>query len=199
MTLPFMPIAVRPWQEVEEEVGKIPYLDPGIFEAVVALNVLAISTLSSCEGHLNSRLSAPFVIIGVSDRLTTERDFEVRNKITHARNLFSQGQEQEAQRILSETEQTWDMLLSSHFHACQPLQFALTLFYQRASHHTDYDAQLTLLPSRWSFTGVGLLEPRGAIHQKQRPEQEREQCLYRYQQEMHNFTAFLKTFIEDAP
>ncbi len=54
------------WQEFEEKFKKetdgLGYeIEPGIFDAVVALNALGINTRQSCEGHVDRGRIAPWV------------------------------------------------------------------------------------------------------------------------------------------
>src|SRR5690242_19011183 len=60
------------WQEVSQQVARLTDrlgcgIDPGILETVVALTILGIHTLASCEGHLDHGIAAPWVDIGAPD------------------------------------------------------------------------------------------------------------------------------------
>jgi len=57
---------IRQWDETAEKFRKVKDklgcpIDEGIFETVVALNILGITTTMSCEGHLDHGLPYPWV------------------------------------------------------------------------------------------------------------------------------------------
>ncbi|MFL5627216.1 MAG: hypothetical protein ACJ788_16675 [Ktedonobacteraceae bacterium] len=57
------------WQEVTDQVARLVDalgmpIDPGIRDTMIALNVLGIHTLASCEGHLDRGIAAPWLDIG---------------------------------------------------------------------------------------------------------------------------------------
>jgi hypothetical protein len=190
---------VRSWREIAAEVRQIEGIDSGIFEAVVVFNALGISTHSSCEGHLDNGWAAPYLVIGSTEKHVLELEQTVGDAMSTLSALMQQGRKEETRKLLSDIEPAWHALRSIHFRICQPVHFALALFYQTPFRaRPDFDAQLTLLPSRWSYTGLGLLEPRGATQQLQRSDEARTERLARYQEELRNFTAFLKTFIDDV-
>src|SRR5690349_16200383 len=54
------------WNQRKAEVEGIPDIDEGIKETVIALNVLGVHTVMSCEGHLD-RGGAPWVDIRAPD------------------------------------------------------------------------------------------------------------------------------------
>src|SRR5712691_8019638 len=56
---------IEHWECVTDRLGNP--IDPGILEAVVALNLLSIQTTASCEGHLDSGHCYPWIDIGYYD------------------------------------------------------------------------------------------------------------------------------------
>ena len=75
------------WQEVSDKMSQIrdglgKRIDPGIVETVVALNVLGIPTVASCEGHLEWGCASPWVDVEPAEvatlrtRLRTVQDQE---------------------------------------------------------------------------------------------------------------------------
>src|SRR3712207_1504419 len=66
------------WQQSAAEVNRITDrlgmpIDEGIKETVVALNVLGINTVASCEGHFDRGTGAPWVAIGARGVEEVER------------------------------------------------------------------------------------------------------------------------------
>lgn len=60
---------IRQWDETAEKFRKVTDklgkpIDAGIFDTVMALNVLGVPTTMSCEGHLDHGLPYPWVDIG---------------------------------------------------------------------------------------------------------------------------------------
>jgi hypothetical protein len=60
------------WDETAEKFRKVTDrlgmpIDDGIFDTVVALNILGVTTRMSCEGHLDHGLSYPWIDIGLPD------------------------------------------------------------------------------------------------------------------------------------
>jgi hypothetical protein len=67
------------WSEVEEKFKHVADrlgrpIDDGIFNTVVALNVLGISTRMSCEGHLDHGLPYPWVGIEYQTQPATKQE-----------------------------------------------------------------------------------------------------------------------------
>ncbi|HEY1351171.1 MAG TPA: hypothetical protein VGF67_16245 [Ktedonobacteraceae bacterium] len=52
---------IHKFSSVTDKLGK--EIDRGIFETVVALNLLGVSTIASCEGHLNWGVPYPWIDI----------------------------------------------------------------------------------------------------------------------------------------
>lgn len=72
------------WNDVAEKMNKttdrlrMP-IDVGIFDTVVALNVLGFTTIQSCEGHIGRALPYPWVSIGderYQDEISRSMDVE---------------------------------------------------------------------------------------------------------------------------
>lgn len=59
---------MKTWQDMAKQFSRVTdrlgkRIDKGIFETVVALNVLGIQTVGSCEGHIDWGMPHPWVDI----------------------------------------------------------------------------------------------------------------------------------------
>lgn len=161
-------------------------IDEGIFEAVVALNLLGIHTCASCEGHPDRGAYAPWIDIQTPG---VEEDYKIANK------AFDHYQEQVDANKLSPVE-----LGKLYAHTLQldwkfnekalsernKLIGYLARFYE--NRHSPYDRILTIQHRTYSAR----LESQGAYFQRIAPDERRVQKLVEYQEEMHTFTVFLK-------
>lgn len=177
-------------RRVVDRLGKP--IDEGIFETVVALNLLGIHTSASCEGHSNWGIYAPWVDIQTPG---AEEDYKILNeahiyyneqinakKLSHVelRQLYDQTNQLE--REVNEKQLSERFMLMGY----------LAHFYE--NRHSAYDRILTLQHHTYSAR----LESLGAHFQRVAPGERRVQKLAEYQEEMRAFTAFLKEqFFQD--
>lgn len=154
-------------------------IDPGIFEAVVALNALGIHTTQSCEGHLDRGTFAPWIefeadeIQGLSRQLA-----RVRQKYRSEHDEIIISEEETAIRQNAAIKQ-----LATYSHV---LSF-LEAFY--ATRNTAYDSRLIIIsPSAMRSRIIN----QGADFQRFLSLPQRQERLQAYQQEIQAFGAFLK-------
>jgi hypothetical protein len=171
------------WQQVTAWCGQLDPrnpVDPGIKETVIALNVLDIPTIMSCEGHLHGPF-APWVNIAASDF------YEKRKRIKQVQSWLEQQPEtEETRRIVEYMEQQKSIAIQEHLPIRKRLYDYLARFYQE--HSVPYERRLVLSGGE-GITGLGC---QGDVLMEILPVEERQQRLQAYQDEMRAFTAFLK-------
>jgi hypothetical protein len=179
------------WQEAASKVASITDalgmpIDEGIREMVIALNVLGIQTLASCEGHGDHGVASPWVDIGARDaRPFAQKAFLKQQAVEQAR---EQGVSLEQRRpLMDEAEQA--TLAVKRLHVPERLQLVryLDAFYKLRP--ITYESHLVIIPYAM---GISRLESQGADYQDTLPEAIRAQKLRAYQEEMQAFAAFLK-------
>jgi len=172
------------YQQVTDVLGK--KIDPGIFESVVVLNALGVNTTASCEGHLDWGTGAPWIDIAAPDVWEEER---------RAREATAQARKQRQLKELPEAEIA---LLFAHAHSLRRevdlkhlqvrkiLMHYLALFYQ--DRVVSSDRRFIV----YGLVGEARLESQGAGLLPLLTQEERQQKLCEYQEEMMAFTHFLK-------
>ena len=181
----------RCWDEIATKMSRVTDklgmpIDKGIFETVVALNALGISTSMSCEGHLGHGRAAPWIRFHAHEMdqlhaLAKEAtDQWQQAKATHASAEEIEKWASEAFRLSREANTTC-------FQEPKRVMGFLEDFY--SDRHVPYDRQLMLKVD--SF-GNSTLTVHGEPFQPLHPLDVRAQNLERYQEEMQMFAAFLK-------
>ena len=182
------------YQEMHERVSTFTdklgtLIDPGIFETVVALNLLGLHTFQSCEGHLDHGCSYPWVTIVDNERSRT----------------FNRGWlsvcELEEQARASRTATAYDCYLSANIQLrallakweTEDLVFGqitalLDAFYGEQEMQTN-PARLLV---RRLQPGTYRIEPGFSLVVKELPDDLKATYLARGQAEMQAFTSFLK-------
>lgn len=179
------------WDEVTYKVSKITDklgmpVDQGIFETVVALNALDISTSMSCEGHLDHGRAAPWF------RFHAKGSDQLRTQVKEATHQLEQAK---AECAPTEEIEKWTRELFrlskeadiTCFQEPKRVMGYLETFYR--DRHVPYHRQLVLKVD--SF-GNSTLTVHGEPFQPLHPLEIRAQNLAEYQEEMQMFTAFLK-------
>ncbi len=160
-------------------------IDPHIFEAVVALNLLNIVTIASCGGHEDHGTFAPYIDIKAQDGQEAEQ--AAREALKYSEQLREQGASEE--EFVAAREKYWPLKRQAQAYQLalrSSLLEHLDAFYvQRAA---SADQRLALQYHVYSTR----LESQGAGLQEGRSEEERVQKLREYQEEMASFAAFLK-------
>ncbi|GCE22985.1 hypothetical protein [Dictyobacter kobayashii] len=179
------------WQEIAHKLAHATDptgapIDPGIMEAVIALNALGVETNASCEGHLDRGHAAPWVDFHAVNTET------IRRQAREATRRLQEAEEQQAaSEVLEELNREMFKLAReenvAYYRGSWLVHQALEAFY--LDHHVPYDLQLYLHND--SF-GYSRLQPHGIDYQPQRTPEIQASNLKRYQVEMLSFAHFLK-------
>lgn len=164
-------------------------VDPGIFDAVVALNLTGITTYQSCEGHLDHGLAYPWVT--VIDQETSRmfdthwlRVCELEEQATEAGTQAAYDRwlaaDAQLRLLIARAEQ------DSPFY--QHLVSLLDTFYD----HSNASGPLRLLVKKFRSSGLYRIEPGFADSIDDIPERLKTGYLERGREEMAAFGAFLK-------
>src|SRR5258707_3300805 len=164
-------------------------VDSGIFESVVLLNLLEISTLQSCEGHLDHGSPYPWV---------TVIDEEHSRLFNH---MWMRVCKLEEQAKAKRTADAYDRYFSADVQLrlmiarCEQesrlhrrLTSLLDTFYEHSIHLSPF----RLVVKRFKSSEMYRLEPGFAEIPKDLPDEFKPDYLERAQAEMQAFTAFLK-------
>ena len=79
------------WRDVAGKMSRVTdklgmTIDPGIMDTVVALNLLGIPTVQSCEGHIDHGIAAPWIFFtspGIDDRPGQPQHIYEQNRQKH--------------------------------------------------------------------------------------------------------------------
>ena len=185
---------MQQWEQMKERVSRMvdrlgKPVDKGIAETIIVLNLLGIPTRQSCAGHLKWGVGAPWVDIESKDKKIQELMEKERSFIKMA----NKRREEQGGKITNEVAKLYTRahrysLQAKKRHAVihQRLLDFLATFYQ--DRIVPYDVQL-IAYLRGNST---MLESHGAGLQDVTPLPLRKERLAAYQQEMRDFTAFLK-------
>ncbi len=183
------------WEEachaVEQFIDKLGQgIDPGIFEMVVALNLLGIHTSQSCEGHLDHGYAYPWITV-----VDAERKRLFTQVWSHVCTL-----EDQAKAI--GTEEAYHQYLSADMHLrlmvmqreCDDSSFRrlttlLDAFYEEQK---IPPSPSRLLIERFKFPGTYRIVPGFSLAFDALPEHLKASYLTLGQAEMRSFTHFLK-------
>lgn len=195
------------WEEMAQEVdtwgdGLGSGLDEKIKDPVIALNLIGIASEQSCEGHLDWGLPYPWIQF-VTDLPEMEEarkamDAIVAELLIEESNLLAQFPDKSWEEIDLLPEAEKYMKLVSEWYGLdfkvegamavhlEPLYKLLEKFYESKT-SVVYDRVLVIIND-----GLYRLCSNGAGRQAGRSSEEREQKLKEYQQEMQDFSDFLK-------
>jgi len=171
-------------------------IDNDIKEIVVALNVMGIETRASCEGHLNRGCSYPWVDLEIDIEKFRAGLKQIGEKIGIEETSLeakypdlswkARVDQPEAKRLLElykERIHYSNLIDQAKMHCIEPLNQFLNQFYE--SRNFSYDRTLTI-------SEYGRLRCVGADRQVIRPEDEQNQKIAEYREEMNAFATFLK-------
>jgi hypothetical protein len=165
------------FRKVTDRIGRP--IDDGIFDTVVALNALGITTSASCEGHLDHGLSHPWIDVQLSELTDfyTPEMAQMSEDIRKMRVRLCESYTPEMRQLQEE----WERMRSGE---------RLKLFSMLADFYKDrvvsYDRMIT-------FSVLGRIRSQGGDYLSLLPEDERALRMKDYQQEMRAFTEFLKS------
>ncbi len=177
------------WQTVTEQMEQTTDalgkgIDPGIFETVVALNVLGIPTVGSCEGHLERAVAAPWVDVEPPEALSLRqrlRELQAQEGVqrTPGATYIPSDAVSRLRQEIKERELI----------ARRQVMTLLDAFYRER--WVPYDCRLIISNRDW--LGRSRIECQGTDFQELAEPPLRQQKLAEYQGEMQAFAAFLKT------
>ncbi len=185
-------LRAQQWLEATEQFGRMTDalgtpLDEGIRETVIALNVLGVSTLASCYGHLDRGQASPWIEVGDPGARPLARVAML--KLQRAEQACARGaHEDERHARKAEAETAVLDVRRLHLVERAKLLHLLDGFYRQRLVAADRRLIITAL----DWMGSGRLESQGTDHQVVAPPEERASRLIEYQDEMRQFTAFLK-------
>lgn len=203
------PVKQQKWNDVEALINRMSDnrgmpIDEKIKKTVVILNVLGFKTNSSCIGHeINN--SCPFLRFeAVSDaesrvtpvQKTYEKERKKLQKKYPKKDIFNMGRK--SKKLLEANErlrETFSQIGIDSKKALLPLHQLLAKFYE--SHATMNDRRLFI-----HFIGgyqLNTLQCTGSEWQECYTQEERNQRLKEFQQEMDQFTEFLIKHYEELP
>lgn len=176
-------------QNTKDKLGKT--IDEKIFDTILYLNAHGLNTSASCEGHLDRGLAFPWVDFSSSDEKKKENlnnvSDELRGLLVETKNNYNNkdviSKKRQQDEILAEISQ-------NNYEQIKKLIDLLGAFYK--SRKTTADMRLIVIDRATDFR----LQPQGGILQKNRPENEREEYLIKYQKELSAFTLFVKGHVE---
>ena len=165
------------WQRTDEQMRRTVDalgrpIDPGILDAVVALNSNKISTAGSCEGHLDHGLAAPWIDVSSPMAESMRDDFwalrergATREELDHVRHQIERRNLVVRAVLLQE----------------------LAAFYEHR--HVPYDVRLTIQDRAMAESR---LESQGASLQEIRDSLVRQRKLVEYRSEFNAFARYLR-------
>jgi len=175
------------WDELAEKFSRITDktgrpIDTGILETVVALNALDITTSMSCEGHLDHGLPYPWIDVGISSYARGYDTPEIQQLILRLRELRREQDKDIKMQQLWQEENKLRLQQRYRLFGC------LAEFYKKRE--VPFDRIIT-------FVSSGRIRSQGGDFLELLSPDEREQKLHEYQDEMRQFTAFLKSVYFD--
>ncbi len=179
------------WQEairrhIQQSKEERWHVETDIVETVVVLQELGITTPSASIGVLKHPPYAPWVRIYRTDLDEEEKRVWQVWEEAQKQNELKQLPQDEIHRLFAQYHKMRAMLISKHLQERSILLKHLIIFYERRQ--VPYDRILILRDMQYS----AILESEGAQFQLQASAQERQQKLVEYQQELRQFTEFLK-------
>ncbi len=164
-------------------------VDENIKETVIVLNLLGLKTVRSCEGHLDSGCSYPWVDMDLSnphfDELSKKHDELLMQIKSEAKKDNLSESEQEALNALIQDRRAIadeiDLLLHEKI---DPIHQLFTNYYQE--HSTSYERTLYVLPFR-----LARMRSLGSDFMGTLQSAEKAEKLQQLQDEMGKFTDYL--------
>jgi hypothetical protein len=158
-------------------------IDAGIFDTVVALNILGITTRMSCEGHLDHGLSHPWIDVHLSEPTDfyTPEMMQMSEDISKTKVRLYESYTPE----MRQSQEEWERMRSGER---LKLFSILSEFYR--GRVVSFDRIITI-------DMRGRIQSQGGDYLSLLPESERVLRMKEYQQEMADFTVFLRGKISE--
>lgn len=163
-------------------------IDEGINQAVIAMNVLNINTSQSCEGHIDRGIAAPWIDIQAKETEETKATYK---KAIEAYSLAESREaegapDDELERLYNEYHRLMAEARRPTLEEYKKVMRFLTEFY--IDRRVRFDKQLIIV----DYKDMGRLQSQGALTQEIEELDVRQQKLTEYQEEMRDFSTFLK-------
>jgi len=179
------------WEEVSQRMSHVTDalgkpIDPGIFDTVVALNILGFSTTMSCEGHFERGIAGPWVDLQAPGVNQLRAQMKAKQREAYPDQQGPHPLSDEAKSLYCEIEKM-------QLEMAQSFLVLLERFYAQRE-YTSYDQRL--IPRMWgTVAGRVRLECLGTALQDIADSETKARKLKMYQWEMNEFTKFLKSLI----
>lgn len=184
------------WEKMEAEVNEIQDalgkgVEDGIKESIIVMNLLGFKTSGYCEGHLESSERAPWIDFTVED--STENRKKSEEAFDEAEKAQQEGASEDVLDNLYQTaHRLSDEAQRPLLEKIQELAQYLDIFYEKRQ--STFEARLTLRKNTFSCRLIN----QGAMLQKIQVPKTRGERLALYQNEMREFTDFLKSIFFNA-
>lgn len=181
------------WNRTREKFRKVTdklgcSIDEGILETVIVLNLLGLRTTQSCEGHLDRAVAAPWV--DIEPPTTNEWEdlwIESDKAFFASKKLREQnGPKPEIKALFDKSKNLLKQARKPTLELAQKLMTILDEYYR--DRYVVYDRRITIIRMHRGAR----LESIGAYTQDINTHLVKKQKLKEYQDEMKEFTEFLK-------
>lgn len=178
------------WKNEEERFRRIVdgigrHIDEGVLDTVVVLNLLDLKTIQSCEGHLDHGTYAPYIDVRCDVDEALRVAYEANGE--RIRTSLHLPRSEQDESLFEKQRELGDKITEINLAPVSKLVSYLGEFY--SARNVPYDVRICCqsFPLGWTR-----LESQGAFLQLIQPDNLKQQRLLSYQQEMTDFTAFLK-------
>lgn len=187
---PVNPERQKQWNDIHTEISKVTDrlgkpIDTGIFDTVVAFNTFGISTVGSCEGHLDHGVAGPWIDF----EFRTDEEEKLWEEIDTVNNEIDKLDDEDSENAILANLYDRSHMLKKQIEILKVQESSkvtklLDEFYQDRLGSIAYDQILVLENRR--------LESIGTKRQVALDETTQDTNLKRYREEMEAFTQFMK-------
>ena len=166
--------------DVHDALGK--KIDPGVLDAVVALNLMGYKTLMSCEGHIDHGTGGPYIdveVTGAEKQLAELEAFEKTHKMHKPKSSLESQDFQEWETLRQKIDDyslTW----------AKGLQKILDL-YRRKNSSSSFVVDSI-------YPGAVRIEPKEILDNDLVGGDQKKEMLNKYQKDLAELSAFLKAY-----
>jgi hypothetical protein len=174
------------WKQVWEKYDE---MEEGVREAVVALNLLGVNTIASCEGHMDHGVAASWIDTSL------EMNEEIAEKVKKADELQDAAEHllihrrdnPDVRRLFTDYEELRDEILFANLQETLAVEKLLTKFYKKR----DCEYRVRIILNIYG-RGTGRLISQGGLYQEAFSEEIQAKNLELFQKEMVEFGIWLK-------
>jgi hypothetical protein len=181
-------LLVKKYSQVGDALGK--GIDSGILETVVALNALGINTRQSCEGHMKYGVASPWVDVENSDQKKIKLGLDEAEKVYRMAEELEKTKgirDPEVRKLYDKYHDIRNKVVIINLRVVKKLMGLLEGFY--CERFVAFDRGLYI---RTFGDGGGRLSSKGEVIQAVRSRGLKLIKLREYQEEMKDFTQFLR-------